>query len=138
MSRASVLAMGRSAAVAGMIDTCTIRRRTGQTTAADGTVTPTYTVIYNGICRVQEGSGGADLTGASSRVENPGEARFLMVRRALQLPVPASLGVRAEDIATINTCVNDPDLIGRMLVVRGEAAGSEKTARRLGTEEVTS
>lgn len=134
MSRASVLARGRAAAERSMIDTCTIRRRTGVATAADGTVTPTWTTIYTGACRVQEGGGIDD----QSRAMDVGEARILMGQKALQLPVTESEGLRADDVVTIDTCVNDPDLVGRILVIRGESAASEKTARRLGMEEVTS
>lgn len=131
MSRASILARGRVAAAAGMTDTCTIRRRTGESTSSTGVVTPTWSTIYTGVCRVQQSEG-------QSREENPGEAHVLLVRRELQLPVTASSGVAADDVATIDTATNDADLVGRLFVIRGEAAKSEATSRRLGIDEVTS
>lgn len=132
MSRASVLARGRAAAAASFIDTCTIRRLTGQVNDGNGGVTETWTQIYSGPCRVQEASIGGDAT-----PERPGETTVLLVRRELQLPVITSTGIKADDHATIDTCVNDPDLVGRVLVVANESSASEKTARRLAMREVT-
>lgn len=131
MSRASVLALGRIAAKGGMIDTCTIRRRTGEATDPNGYVTPVWTTVYAGACRIQQ-------TVTDPREETPGQDRVLMVRRDLQLPVDASPNVRADDIATIDSCVHDADLVGRRFVIRGEMAKTEATARRLDVEEITS
>lgn len=131
MSRESILARGRATAEAGMRDACTIRRRTGESTnTTTGVVTPTWTTVYSGACRVQQSEGQA-------REEDPGEARVLLVRRELQLPVDASTGVRADDVATITASLNDSDLVGRAFVITGEAAKSEATSRRLGIVEVT-
>ncbi len=131
MSRSFTLARGRLAAEAGMTDTCTIRRSTGEDTDENGTTTPTWETIYSGKCRLQQSEG-------QSREENPGEAHVLLVRRELQLPVLTSVGIRADDVATIDTAVNDPDLVGKVFIIRGEAAKSEATSRRLGIDEVTS
>ncbi|HEY9484190.1 MAG TPA: DUF6093 family protein, partial [Micromonosporaceae bacterium] len=58
MSRASVLARGRAAALAGMVDACLIERMTGTTTDPDtGQVTETWSTTYTGPCRVQEHGG---------------------------------------------------------------------------------
>ncbi len=135
MSRASLLARGRVAAEAGMVDTCTIRRRTGESTDSDGVVTPTWEVVYTGRCRVQ--AAGSSL-GSSAHAATPGEAYQLMSPRILQLPVVDSAGVRADDQATITTCVNDPDLVGQIFTVRDEDGKSEATSRRLGIERGTS
>lgn len=131
MSRASVLALGRVAATLGMIDVCTIRRETGQATDPNGFVTPIWTTIYSGPCRVQQ-------MATEAREETPGQARVLLVRRELQLPVDSSGNVHADDVATIDSCVHDADLVDRVFVIRGEAAKTEATARRLGIDEVTS
>lgn len=132
MSVASALARGRRAAERLMVDECTIRRRTGSTTDPDtGQITPTYTTLYTGRCRVQQQA-------VQAREETPGPAELLMVRRELHLPVATSTGVRAGDQVSITACVHDPDLVGRDLVVRDEMAKSMATARRLGVEEVTS
>ncbi len=132
MSAAEVLARGRLAAEALMVDECTIRRRAGSTTDPDtGQITPTYTTVYSGACRVQQRTGQA-------REETPGPAELLMVRRELHLPVATSTGVQAGDQVSMTASVHDPDLVGRVLVVRDEMAKSLATARRLGVEEVTS
>jgi hypothetical protein len=131
MSRESVLARGRAAAEAGMVDSCVIRRRTGTTTDDNsGDVTPTYDVIYSGKCRMQQGAPAAAST-------DDGENEVLLVPRVLQLPVATSAGVRAGDRVVDYVSAHDPDLTGREFVVRQEMAKSHATARRLGVEEVT-
>lgn len=114
-----------------MVDQCRIRRAGEATEDDDGNVTPSYTTVYEGRCKVQQQA-------VQSRPSDAGEASLLMVRRELHLPVEASVGVRAGDQVKITACVFDPDLVDRTLVVRDEAAKSMATARRLGVEEVTS
>lgn len=114
-----------------MVDTCLIQRRTGETTDDDGNVTSTFVTVYSGKCKVHQQS-------VQARAADPGEAYVLMVRRELHLPVATSVGVRAGDEVTVLACVHDADLVGRVLVVRDEAAKSAATARRLGVEERTS
>ena len=133
MSRASVLARGRSAALAGMIDACTITRVTGHTTDPDtGVQTPTTAEVYSGVCRVQS----PGVT-ASARTADAGEAYVLLLRMELQLPNSAT-GIAVGDVATITASANDADLVGRVFRVRELAHKSEATARRIGVEEVTS
>lgn len=133
MSRASVLARGRAAAEAGMVDTCTITRAnvTG-VNMQTGEQTMTTTTVYTGPCRVQQRvPGGARSTTA-------GAAELLMLRLEVQLPVSADTdGLKAGDKVTITAAASDPDLTGRVLLVRELAHKSEATARRLGVEEVT-
>lgn len=132
MSALLAMAAGRRAAERLMVDQCTIRRKTGTTTDPDtGQTTPTTQTIYQGKCKVQQAA-------VQARQERRGQAELLMVRRELHLPVATSVGVRAGDEATIDVCQHDPDLTGRKLLVRDEAAKSMATARRLGVEEVTS
>lgn len=127
-----MLALGRVAAQAGMTDTCTIRRQTGSTTDSVGVVSPTWTQVYSGPCKLQESSG-------LPRDANPSPADpVLMVYRQLHLPVATSTGVRADDLATIDTCANDPDMVGAVLVIRAERGKSYGTARRLDVEQQTS
>lgn len=133
MSRKTALDRGRAAAEASMVDSCLIERAASSTMDANGVVTRTWSPIYRGRCRFQEQSGRT-----AAQIEKPGEAFVRLLHRELQLPVATSLGVRAEDRVTPTACVNDPDLVGRRHFVKSEAAGSEKTARRLGIEEVTS
>lgn len=131
MTRASVLARGRTAALAGMVDTCRITRVTGTVTDPDtGVVTPGYTTIYEGVCRVQQRSA------SDARPADAGEAYLVLLRLELQLPNSAT-GIAVGDTATITASVNDADLVDREFRVRELAHKSEATARRLGVEEVT-
>jgi len=132
MTRASVLAMGRTAAAAGMTDTCTITRVTGTSTnPANGVITPTVATIYTGPCRFQE------LLAFSRDASPTPDAPEVMRSRVLQLPVATSAGVRQGDDVRCDTCLNDPDLVGTLMVVRDESGKSEATVRRLGVEEAT-
>jgi hypothetical protein len=131
VSRASVLARGRAAAQAGMIDTCLIQRQTGSTTNPEtGVVTPTWSTIYNGVCRMQEHGGyPRDITVAPDQPQ-------LAVNRELQLPVSSSGAVRAGDRVTITACVNDASMVNRQMWLRGQPSKSEATARRFTLEEI--
>lgn len=130
MSRASVLAMGRTAAAAGMVDTCEIRRVTGTVTSG-GHVTQTTTQIYSGPCRLQE------LTGFS-RETHPSPDQLVLARnRTLQLPVVGSEGVLVGDLVEITACPNDPDMAGAQMIVRDLSGKTEATVRRLGVDQLT-
>lgn len=135
MSRASVLARGRRQAEAGMVDTCTIERIIGVTTDPDTGQTTDVMAdepVYVGRCRLRE------ITAAMAREANPAPSVHQAMRyRVLQLPVVGSEGIEAGDVVTLTTCVNDPDMVGRTLVVRDQSGSSEQTARRLGVEELT-
>ncbi len=131
MSIDALLAAGRQAAEALMQDSCTIRRRTGEVTDPEtGIVTPTYSTIYTGRCRVQQQQ-------AQARPETPGEAYVLMVRREVHVPM-AVTGLRAGDEVLMTASAADPDLPGRTFLIRELFAKSHATARRLGVEEQTS
>ena len=133
MSRVSVLAAGRRAAEAGMVDACAIVRTTGTSTNRDtGVVTPTTVTVYSGPCRVQEIFGFA-------RDTQPAPDQGQLARyRILQLPVDTSEDVRAGDQVTVTACVNDADLVGAVMVVRDQSGKTEGTSRRIGVEELTS
>lgn len=132
MSVASALAAGRRAAEALMVDTCVIRRRVGESTSPDtGVVTPTYSTVYSGRCRVQQSE-------TQARAVEAGEDYALMLRLEVQLPIDGTEGVRTEDEVVLGTGSLDADLTGRVLVVRGLAHKSHATSRRLGCEERTS
>ncbi len=131
-SPTALLAQGRAEAEALMVDTCTIRRVTGQTTnSTTGVVTPTVSTVYSGPCKLQE-------SGGLPREANPSPAApVLMVYRQLHLPVATSTNIRANDLATIDSCVNDAGMVGKVLVVRAERGKSWATARRLDVEQIT-
>ncbi|MFC6017796.1 DUF6093 family protein [Plantactinospora solaniradicis] len=127
MSAASVLARGRRAAERLMVDTCTIRRRTGETTGPGGVVEATYDVLYTGPCRVQQQA-------PSASPQDAGEDYALMLALTVQLPMSVT-GLRTEDEITIDTSAHDPDLPGRVFVVKDLAHKSHATARRVGVVE---
>ena len=129
MSRATVLARAQAAAEAGMRDTATIRRVTGQTTSATGVVTDTLADVYTGKCRLQ-------LRGLTSEARTVGEAYLMVSRIELQLPVSAPL-VREGDKVTVTASVNAA-LAGRRFVVQAAPDKSEESCRRATLLEVTS
>lgn len=132
MSRDSVLAMGRAAAEAGMVDACTITRMTGSTTNRDtGGRTPTNATVYTGPCRLQE------IFGFSRDVTPSPDQSQLARYRVLQVPVTSSLDVRVGDEVTMTACAHDPDMVGARLVVRDQSGKTDSTARRVGVEEIT-
>lgn len=114
-----------------MVDECTIRRRTGETTDADGNVVPTYgSPIYSGKCRMQQPN-------AQAREQDVGEASLQMLRFELQLPMSVT-GVEADDVVEMTASRFDPDLVGRKFAVRGLSHKSHAVMRRLQVEERTS
>lgn len=130
MTRASVLARGRAAALAGMVDTCTIVRvANGAVDENTGRIAQTEQTIYSGVCRVQNQR-------AQSRAEEVGEDRALLLPMEIQLPATVT-GLCVGDRITITASINDADLVGRVFMVRDLAHKSEATARRVRVEEVT-
>jgi hypothetical protein len=127
---AAVLARGRAAAEALMVDTCSIRRRSGEATDPDtGEVTGTYTDVYDGRCRVQQ-------AGTQAGSEEPGEAYVLMLRLEVLLPMSVT-GLEVGDEIEITASVHDPDLVGRVFLVRDLAHKTHATARRVQVTEQT-
>lgn len=129
MGVASALAAGRRAAETLMVDQCTIRRAIGTTTDDDGNVTPTYTDVYSGKCRIQQPN-------AQAAQADVGEDYQLLLRVEVQLPMSV-VGLEAGDEVTVTASVFDPDLPGRVFLVRDLAHKSHATARRVGVTERT-
>ncbi len=132
MSRATVLARGRRAAEAGMTDTCTIRRVTGQTTdEVTGAVTPTYLSPdpYTGRCRVQQAQ-------AQAEQHTAGQDYQLLLHLEVQLPISVT-GLQVGDEVTVTAAVHDPDLVGRVFLIRDLMHKSAATARRVSVLEKT-
>lgn len=131
MSRASALARGRVAAELGMVDACTVRRRTGGTREpTTGVPTQPYTTLYTGKCRIQQAV-------AVARPHEAGEDQVLVVRFDLQLPVAGTEGLKVSDEVTVTAAAHDQDLVGRVFVVWELAHKTEATARRVGMIERT-
>jgi hypothetical protein len=129
MSATSVTLRGRAAAERLMLDTCTIQRTASLTTDPDtGVVTPTYTTVYTGKCKVQQQS-------PASAPTVVGEASVFVGQLELHLPMSVT-GVQPDDLATITACPLDADLVGRTFRLRGPAHKSYLTARRYPVVEV--
>ncbi|WP_346536949.1 DUF6093 family protein [Micromonospora sp. DPT] len=127
----AVLARGRAMAEARMRDTCRIRRPTGETTDADGNVVKTYGPnLYAGKCRFQQPN-------AQAAQADVGEDYLLLLRMEVHLPMSV-VGLKAGDEVDAVGSATDPDLPGRVFVIRDLAHASDKTARRVGVTERTS
>lgn len=129
MSRSSVTVRGQRFAEAGMVDTCTIRRRTNS--APDdfsGVPVETWADLYAGKCRIQQGI-------AQAAEQDVGEDYQLQLRVVLQLPLTVT-GLKVGDEATIVTS-QDPDLAGRVFLIRDLMHKTDPTARRVGVQERT-
>ncbi len=132
MSRASLLARGRSAAEAGMVDACTIRRVTGRVSDPDtGEQVVTYLTPdpYVGTCRVQQAT-------AQAQQQDVGEDYLLMLRLEVQLPMSV-VGLEVGDEVTVTASAHDPDLVGRVFLIRDLAHKTHATARRVQVTERT-
>ena len=131
MSRESVLARGRAAALIGMRDACTITRTGAPVTDPDsGDVTRPTTTLYTGQCRVKQQT-------AQAQREDVGEDRLLLLHLEVQLPVDGTEGLEVGDAITITAAVNDADLVGREFLIHDLAHMSEATARRVQCLEKT-
>lgn len=114
-----------------MVDTCTIRRRSGETTDPfSGDVTPTYADVYDGRCRFQQQQ-------AQAQQSDVGEAYVMLQRIEVQLPV-AVTGLEVGDEITCTAAVRDADLVGRVFLIRDLAFKTDATSRRVRAEERTS
>ncbi len=132
MSATSAITRGRTLAESLMVDTCTIRRRTGEVTDPfSGTITPTYANVYVGKCKVQQHQ-------AQARAEDAGEDFLLMLMMELHVPMDGTAGIRPDDEVLIGTSTLDVDLPGRVLYVRDVFHKSLATARRMSVQERTS
>ncbi len=131
MSASSVLARGRKAIEALMVDSCTVTRQTGShTDDLTGQVTPTYVTRYTGKCRVQAGGGqGQDA--------EAGEMEPVLIRVELQLPVATSTGIARGDLVTITSATHDADLAGRVFRVQDLFHKTHDTSRRIQIRETT-
>ena len=125
----SILDRGRAAAERAMADTCVIRRRTDTTTDDfSGVATPTYATLYTGKCRMQQNT-------PSAQQLDVGEDRVLLQPFVLSVPISVT-GIQPGDQATVTASL-DPDLVGRVFLVKAVAHKTNLTARRLGVEERT-
>jgi hypothetical protein len=75
--------------------------------------------------------------GASGQPTDVGEAALVLLRLEVQLPMSV-VGLAEGDEVTITASTLDPDLVGRVFVVRDLAHKTHATARRVGVVEKTS
>lgn len=134
MSAASVLARGRVAAAALMVDTCIIEHPTGPgaTDLVTGVVTVTYATVYTGPCRL---SRDPRMPGVSSG--EVAEAHLAKLSSTLSVPMSV-VGVVEGDRVTMLTSAHDPELAGAQMRVMGPVHGTFLTARRFEVVEATS
>lgn len=131
MSAQSAILAGRVAAERLMIDTCTIVRVTGVTTdPVNGRPAETTTPVYSGRCRIQQ-------RGATGSRTDVADASVVQVTYELQLPMSAA-AVLVEDRVTVTAAALDPQLVGRVWRVAGQAAKTHATSRRVEIREVGS
>lgn len=132
MSATTITLRGRAAALALMQDACTVRHLTGSTADPETLVlTPTYTTVYSGPCKLQQASPPANPT-------EVGEAAVFVGQLVLHLPVTAATAlVSPDDPITIDVCVLDASLVGKVFKLRGPAHKSFATARRYPLVEVS-
>ena len=131
MSRETVLARAQSAASQGMVDACTVKRLASTSTDPDtGVVTPTYSTVYTGGCRVRQRV-------PRAQPQTVGEAAVFIARLELHIPL-AVTGVASDDLVTITAAKHDQDLVGRTWHIRELAHATYLSARRFSMVEVTS
>jgi hypothetical protein len=131
MSRALLLARARTAALKGMVDACTIRHRAGETTDDDsGVVTPIWEDLYAGPCRVQQSRY------SSSTKHDAGQDDITLLALEVHLPMSV-VGVEVGDAITMTASLTDPDLPGRVFLVRSLAHKTDASARRVQVIERT-
>lgn len=129
MTAAGAAGSGRVAAERLMLDTCTVTRVTGQTLSESlGVLTATSTTVYTGACRVKpEPTDSQTAAGDRATMER---------RYVVSLPITATT-VAVDDVVTVTASDLDAGLVGAVMVVAGQAKGSQITARRLACVEVT-
>ena len=132
MSASSITLRGRQKALELMHDTCTVQHATGSSTDPEnGVITPTYSTVYSGVCKVQQATPAATPTDLA-------EAAVFVGQLTLHLPVTdATALVAPDDLVTITACVLDTSLVGKTFRLRGPAHKSFATARRYPMVEVS-
>lgn len=132
MSATSITLRGRVAAEALMVDTCTIKRDVSNpatnTDPDTGVVTPVYSTIYTGKCRLK-------LPVAVARPITTGEAQQFTQHPILSLPA-STTGVQIDDIVTVTASALMPSLVNRVFHVRAQPGQSHMTAARFEIMEI--
>jgi hypothetical protein len=110
-----------------MVDACTVKRLTGTTTDNDGNITPTFSTIFTGPCRVVRGGTlGAEAAAAGAVV--------VEARDTVNVPITA-VGIEVDDVITITASQLDPDLVGRYWRIAQPSRATYLTSRQFAIEE---
>lgn len=125
----ALLLKGCIAAESLMVDTCVIDRPGEPVADGDGVVSPSYTPVYVGPCKVQQ-------TLAQSSSPEAGGAVFTVQTSRLDLPVGVG-PIETGDRVRIVTAAHDPALVGSLYRVKELFKKSWKTAQRIPVEELT-
>lgn len=124
-----VAQMGSKLAEAKMGSTCVIRRKTGESTDANGVVSDVFTTIYSGKCGLRMADAQSNqvvAAGQSLETQSP----------TLSIPVAAagSASVRPDDIATVTTPLDSFDSFVAIARIAGMHSQTHSTARRFPVE----
>jgi hypothetical protein len=129
MSVEIALARGQAAAERLMTDACVIKHKTTESVGAGGVISPVWSTVFTGKCRVQSNA-------LTRQGQDIGEAYVIVERHEVQLPVSV-VGLQEGDLIQI-TASGDADLVGRIFRVRDVLRKTHLTARRVTVLEVTS
>lgn len=119
-----VLSRARRMAERLMVDQCIIRRQTGPVTdPVTAKVSPAYSTIYTGQCKVQS---------SASRVQEAtsAEHQFAAIRSEVHLPMTAG-PVQTNDYVTITASLLSPPMVGMEMRVTGVQPKSFETVQRV-------
>lgn len=117
----------RAQAESMMVDTCTVRRVTGELTDDDGNVTPAYVAVYSGKCRVPPPT-------VQASTPEVGGASMTVRRQEIHFPVGAFRPTVGQ-VIDITGCPTDPFMVGRTFRVTDPGTGANATAYRVAVEE---
>lgn len=119
----------REQAEALMVDSCRIERPGEVVTDPEsGAVTPSYTLVYEGKCKVQS------KDSAVATLEAAG-ASFTVVSRQVHIPSGAA-DVKDDDVVTITAALLNRFGVGKQYRVEGFTPDSFDTAARIPVKEV--
>lgn len=131
MSVVRLVRAGRRQAESLMLDACTIKPVTSNTTnPTTGAVTPVYgAAVYTGKCKIQNQR-------SFPSTPDAGEHKWTLSPNELHLPVVGTAAVDTGHIVEITASALDPANVGRRFRVKAGDRKSLQTAIRLLVEEV--
>ena len=122
----------RAQAESMMTDGVTIRA--ASTRGAWDAVTATYATVPGAV--LYSGPGRVRRPNVAEREVYAGDAEFVLSGAVVSIPVGVGTDVPPRSVVTVDGCVRDPDLTGRVFAVSAGHAQSQGTARRFRCMEV--